>query len=508
MKPTHLPPFLVLLGCSGGDYVRGVLTNLEGVAIEGARISVGEDETTSGVDGAFKLSTGITDGERVAVSISAENYFDTISGTLAPESGKPYLQVALPPREEVGQLDPAEGGELETEDVWISFPEDAFETTDGGEPGASVTVFAELLSPDDDLFGSAMPGGDFRAIDEDGTEGVLTSFGAVIIEAEDGEGQELQLAPGATARICQQVPASMAAQAPESIPVWVMGEDGIWIEAGSATLEGGRYCWDISQLGPHNCDLFDQTALLHGVVCDTTGAPLPFTPVSVHQYTTVTGSTGMYAAYVPSQTALTVSAGGHSVSIPPLDDDEVYQQDIGCDAQDTGEPPASGGRDYELYFEADVQIPLYKVDDSREITDRGNLETTDYHPGISEEEYDEGALLYRVYGRKESSIQMECLVPPGLVGTLSMTSSQWCDVDFLANTGPTEYWAMSNAQTTSGSLTITENTAERIAGEFEMVICTGCTSDEPHIAYLQGSFYVKPCPEWEADIDGSECSWR
>jgi hypothetical protein len=181
-----------------------------------------------------------------------------------------------------------------------------------------------------------MPGGDFQANSDTEGEGVLTSFGALAVEAEDEDGQELTIREAAD--VCMPIPSSMLDKAPDTMEVWSMGAGGTWNSAGSATRVGSDYCFFMSGGNRVNCDIFSRMATLQGKTCmRDTEIPTGDIKVTVNsQMSTQSNGSGFYEILVPSGVDLSVTADSGAVaSVEALEPDEVRTVDLGCDKLDS-----------------------------------------------------------------------------------------------------------------------------------------------------------------------------
>ncbi len=383
-------------GCKGGN-VKGKVIDQDGNPIKGVSVMVlGKTDTTDG-KGKFEIKR-IADfpKKRVVAYFDKEGYFDYVGGARVTD-GDVFIAVGMSKRELVGDVDNSSGGTIQHDGITAHFNPRQWMNQNGEEVVGRVNIYAARVNPDRANFPELMPGRDFNALG-DNSDGALTSAGAIIIEAEDEDGNPVDLLgggdadspiviedgdsadiptdtsnpwdtdpPGGTdtsstnpgdsgtsdtgtitdiedvpAYICLDIPATMLGVAPDTIPLWQLGSGGIWEERGIATRIEDQFCFVMNGTGSLNCDLFSRTALVQGTVCNRKGEPVgEGRAVDVFQNSAYTDSAGQYAALVPACYSFDVTARGESVAVAGIAEGKTRTVNIGCD-EDTGAPPSSG----------------------------------------------------------------------------------------------------------------------------------------------------------------------
>ncbi|MEO1628590.1 MAG: hypothetical protein AAFV25_25815, partial [Bacteroidota bacterium] len=136
----------------------------------------------------------------------------------------------------------------------IQLAGDGFQTDDGTAYAGRVSVAATWLNPTAEDLDERMPG-DLLGRNTDGALQVLESFGMLGVELTGDNGERLQLGNDKMATLRFPVPAEMAGIAPAEIPLWHFDEDkGLWVEEGSASLDGDFYVGSVSHFSFWNCD--------------------------------------------------------------------------------------------------------------------------------------------------------------------------------------------------------------------------------------------------------------
>lgn len=320
----------------GGPQITGKVTDNHGAPVLDAVVSAYGIVGRTDEDGSFALRGISSLPDRVVIQVEANGFFPNTSAVQNSGDGAPHLVVALTPKILVGSFDNASGGSIDGDGLSGSFEGDSFS---GG--GGEVNVYAGYISPDQDNFGSAMPGGDFFAQNGSNDDGVLTSFGAMQIAAEDQSGNDRQLTKEAD--VCLKIPSSMLSVAPDQMPLWTMGSNATWREAGFALRDGNRYCFYLTTLGSVNCDLFSRTAIIQGTVCNDDNEPVTDNAqVRIGQAITSTDSSGKYKAMVPSGQNLSVITDYGTEQVASLQASAVVTVDVNCEAAPE-DPPDYGG---------------------------------------------------------------------------------------------------------------------------------------------------------------------
>jgi hypothetical protein len=152
-----------------------------------------------------------------------------------------------------------------------------------------------------------MPGGDLAAIRTTGSETQLISYGMAEVSLTDNAGNPLQLKEGAASQLTFPIPAGMESNPPATIPLWYFDEErGIWIEEGTATLQGNVYVGSVTHFSWHNLDVPGERVTIKGKVTDCEDKPVSYVKVTVDQTAAVTNSKGEYSVFVPANTPVTV----------------------------------------------------------------------------------------------------------------------------------------------------------------------------------------------------------
>jgi hypothetical protein len=303
------------LACGGGDtggtsetltggIVMGTVHSVQDVTIDGAEITVLGRETASNDQGWFTLA-GVPAGDRVVVRARAEGYRDAFETVEVREGVVSWVELHPAPVQVTATVDPATGGAVSSGAQTVTFPADAFvNATSGAAINEPVTVTMSAFDYTNYSDFDAFPG-EFIGRDLTGAERYLESLGFVDVTLRTAGGDEVALAPGATATI--RLDSALSATAPATVPLWYFDEEsGIWIEEGEATRQGTALVGEVSHFTTWNYDIAYAAAFLSGRVVDVTGSPLPYAQVQ-HRGITYNGGSG----------AMTDSSGNYRIPVNP-----------------------------------------------------------------------------------------------------------------------------------------------------------------------------------------------
>ena len=117
-----------------------------------------------------------------------------------------------------------------------------------------VSAIYTYLDPTASSTADRMPG-NLQGIDFGLEEVALQSYGMVNVILQDDQGAPLNIMEGSTATLSVNLPTSIAADAPNEIPLWSFNEAfGIWVEEGLATKINGQYVGEVTHFSWWNCD--------------------------------------------------------------------------------------------------------------------------------------------------------------------------------------------------------------------------------------------------------------
>ncbi|MBU6158654.1 MAG: carboxypeptidase regulatory-like domain-containing protein [Bacteroidetes bacterium] len=290
--------------------VTGIVVDENGEFVTGVKIDVGSRSTTTNSDGQFNLAELTVDEDRFYVKASKAGYFDGGSGVLPVKNGVSSITITLLKLPEATVIQSSQASEVPVGEAKISFQPNSFVTVGGAAYNGSVSVQAKLLTPDQPDFVNNIPGRDLVALNNDGSQVGLISFGMIGVELSvPNSTQKLQLASGKTADIQIPIAQKLRSSAPDTIPLWSFDEAiGQWKREGVAQKDpsGLFYKGSVKHFSWWNCDYPVSMATIKGKVLDCNGNPVAGAQVFVNPtdgydwaYRT-TDQYGNYSALLPA----------------------------------------------------------------------------------------------------------------------------------------------------------------------------------------------------------------
>jgi Carboxypeptidase regulatory-like domain len=170
-----------------------------GAAIPGVRVSVNADTAETDEAGAFYVRTPRA-GSRYVLTLSQDGYqlySRTVNGPLTTEEIRlvPGFRAVIDPNADSQVIEARRSGKPGTE---LFFEAGSLVDAQGNPAERPLNVFVSPIDPEDPE--GRMPGGT-GAIDRDGQEVGLISYGAVDVRIRDDEGTAYNVAPGRTVRV-------------------------------------------------------------------------------------------------------------------------------------------------------------------------------------------------------------------------------------------------------------------------------------------------------------------
>ena len=256
--------------------VAGRLTNETGSVVSGATITLAGQTTSSDPLGLFVFKNIEVEKSRCFLTITQHGFIKQTYGFHPSKGNVTYVKPVLLAYENTQSVDASNGGTLTLNGGGsVSFPANAFVNENGAAYTGPVTVKTYLLNKDDDHFATKIPGRDLRAINSEGKQKILVSYGMMNVELYDASSQKLNLAPGKTAILTFPIPASQMVSAPAVMPSWSFDEEkALWNEEGTAVKNGNNYIIEAQHFTWWNCDLQYDLAYISGSVTGCSNGPV------------------------------------------------------------------------------------------------------------------------------------------------------------------------------------------------------------------------------------------
>jgi hypothetical protein len=307
--------------------VSGFVTNENNLPVQNATVTAGSGHTTTDQFGYFEIKDADLAKNAAFVTIEKASYFKGIKTWIAT-SGKPaFFRIKLLPKTVAGSIAASAGGIVSLPNgMKLSFPAAAIVDAATNVPySGTVSVAAQWIDPASASLNNIMPG-DLRGIDGFSNLKVLTTYGMAAVELTGSAGQLLQIEKSHVAALSMPIPASLAAAAPASIPLWYFNEkNGLWQEEGSAVKTGNFYVGDVSHFSFWNCDVPANYVQFNCTLVNNSGMPVPNMLVKISTvnlpYSSGYGyanALGFVSGAVPANAQLRMEVFGNSTCSTPL----------------------------------------------------------------------------------------------------------------------------------------------------------------------------------------------
>lgn len=322
--------------------VFGTVVDTAGAPVARALVRVGDTSATSDAAGAFRLE--VAPGTGLVASVRAAGHLPVFLTVDVHSGAASRIDATLMPMAAPVVVDVTEGGEASgSRGSGVAIPAGALVDATGGVVSGEVEVFLTPFDPSNAAEFAAYPGA--LTAEQTGGEVVqLQTYGVLDVTIMK-DGEELQVADGATVTARIPIPAGLA-DPPATVGLWSFDEErGIWIEEGTATLDAdaGVYVAELPHLSPWNADDPMLVTCITGRAVDSDGEPIAgarIRAVGVSIFganETSAGADGTFCTYAPpsSQVRVTVIHGDGGGTIRELGTGDTTLADgaecgVGC----------------------------------------------------------------------------------------------------------------------------------------------------------------------------------
>lgn len=304
-------------GSSGKITLSGKLTDENGSAISNATIKEGSKTINVKDDGTFQIS-GLSNKADYKLEASAQGYFIAFKNIDLSDNADHSVTITMLSKTTLGTID-ANGGTAGTTGLRVVATNSVFKKADGSTYTGPVTVSARYVQKDNTTLPNVMPGGDFKATDENGKDGGMRTYGFVATEFTNADNDIVT--PTAGVKVAVTVPAGTNDPVTDGAQCW--GYDNItgkWKKTGEITKDGPEYFFPCTTLY-QNMDAFIQTGTIQGKVVCSGGKPAKYVVITVtnrfNKYITETNSNGDYKVTAEATNAYpyTIDADGNDVTV-------------------------------------------------------------------------------------------------------------------------------------------------------------------------------------------------
>ncbi len=257
--------------------ISGIITDEDDHPLENVSVITGTHSTRTDEDGYFFFSDISTPKNATLITAEQNGYFKGLRTIVVKENQDHQVRIKMLSKSTPLSVDAEMGGTVSvTNGGTIEFEAGSFVVESTGQPySGRVLIYAKHINPEASDFAERIPGA-LRAVNEEGYERTLISFGMMAVELEGGSGEKLQIAEGNAAEVKFPLSSTQLNDAPQSIDLWSLDEStGIWSHEGVATLEGNHYAAKVSHFSFWNCDIPVQCTYGTFTFVNSSGTPFP-----------------------------------------------------------------------------------------------------------------------------------------------------------------------------------------------------------------------------------------
>jgi hypothetical protein len=304
----------ILLGCRKDSdtiaYEKDVESEVSGFIFDGNEVVGNADINVNGLSsttdqyGFFKLKNVRHNG-KISVKANKKGFFPG-SRTIYVTDEKPKnVKISLIEKKQKYIIDAAVGGAITDNGSFkLNFLPDGIVDEKNQNYIGQANVFVKYLDPDANTTFDEMPGS-LIGQNLKGETNFLASFGMLGVIIEDLNGNPLQLKQGKECEMSIKIPTSASSNAPSIMPLWFYDENkDIWIEEGSAKIQGDYYVGSVKHFTYWNYDYPYDKATIKGTVLingNPTSAKLAVKfKNSSHQRFCNTNKDGTFSGIVPA----------------------------------------------------------------------------------------------------------------------------------------------------------------------------------------------------------------
>jgi hypothetical protein len=273
--------------------VEGRVTDEGNMPVAGAKVKAGITTTQTDKNGMFKIDNAAFTTSETFVTIEKPGYFQGSRNFFSRSGSNNFVRIQLLRKSISARISSATGGDADMRGNGgsVHFDANSFVTESGAPYNGTVLVATQYIDPSAADVNMQMPG-DLRGTNTAGENVGLKSYAMAAVELTGESGQKLQIKPGTKATLSLNIPASLLAAAPATIPLWYFNDStGLWKQEGTAVKNGDSYEGEVSHFSFWNCDDPYYFVKLKMHVINSAGQPIIGAKV---QITSATGGGTVY----------------------------------------------------------------------------------------------------------------------------------------------------------------------------------------------------------------------
>lgn len=253
--------------------ISGEIIDENGLPVKDVLITANDKTAFTDKNGVFVIKQSLQNPDFIHVKADKKGYFYGARVVRGTKSRVNSIKIILLKANTIAKIKSDAGGNIKVSSMNITLPANGFVDASGNNYSGNVNVAARYLDPNNPNTVLEMPG-DFRAVNFQGQEQMLESYGMVHVELRDDSGNLLNLGNGKEATL--SFPKPQNAKAHTKMPLWYFDEKvGAWREEGEASLDDkGNYVGKVKHFSCWNCDFPYEKVFAQGRIVDQKGNPL------------------------------------------------------------------------------------------------------------------------------------------------------------------------------------------------------------------------------------------
>jgi hypothetical protein len=332
----HDTPPIILVETS----FRGKVIDESGAPVSGANVFIYNSVTSTDAKGNFNFNKIKAAKGSALVRVEKPGFFASCAMGSSVSGAKQFVKVTMLEKGAAQILSADAGATLTWPDgskVTIKPQSVRYKNGSNAAYSGQMKVFAKWIDPSDSNLGAKMPGA-LMAIDKEGKQKVLSTYGMIALDLESADGQALEIMDGQTADLELPIPAVLQDEAPAEAPLWAFDlELERWYFQTTVCIKndgGNAYNCDVPGTGYWNVDVALEPITLSGTVFQSDSTPAYYTKVIVEDLTNnftywgYTAINGFFSGSIPKDVPL-------KITIEDLCGNVLYTQEIGPYAVDT-----------------------------------------------------------------------------------------------------------------------------------------------------------------------------
>ncbi len=306
----------------GSNVIQVTVQSEAGTAIAGAEVAVGSIKGTSDGSGKVTLSgVSVNDG-KYNIKVVKDGYFEGYKNILRiSETTAHNTTIKLIQKQVLGTVDANTANTLTGSQFDMILSGNGFDDGNGNNASGNITVYARYIPASDlQLLADLMPGGDFAAIGQGGTEGILESYGFTATEFRDAGGKQVFPKNGA-AEMAVQLSANAVTQVSNSgSDMWYYNNStNAWSYGGALALQGNKVRMKVTASTFGNCDKIRTRAYFKAkFYCNNANNPKsnkPFSLTGNAGYAMIYSSVSDEKGQVSVEVGIPSTGGSYTLSI-------------------------------------------------------------------------------------------------------------------------------------------------------------------------------------------------